>query len=148
MSNKQSGNQFEQEFAEMLSQHGFWVHVMQQNKAGQPADIIAVKGWVCLLIDCKVISNNDGFPFKRVEENQRFAMRKFESVSRQRGWFALKLPDGQVRMVSYRQILQYEKDGRKSIPDGEMEKLTTGFDKWMQSTEIGIRCIDALAGMG
>ena len=39
--NKTSGNRFEQDFANLLAEHGFWAHVMQQNKAGQPADIIA-----------------------------------------------------------------------------------------------------------
>ena len=43
ISNKKLGNSFEEEFAELLYEHGFWVHLLQQNAAGQPADIIATK---------------------------------------------------------------------------------------------------------
>ena len=61
--NRSSGTRFEQDFANLLAEHGFWAHVMQQNKAGQPADIIAVKGKFHTLIDCKEISDTDkGFP--------------------------------------------------------------------------------------
>ena len=42
--NRSRGGRFEQEMAEKLAENGFWCHVMQQNKAGQPADLIAVKG--------------------------------------------------------------------------------------------------------
>lgn len=41
--NKKLGNNFETEFCEILSAHGFWVHNLAQNQAGQPADVIAVK---------------------------------------------------------------------------------------------------------
>ena len=44
MSNKKLGNKFENEFADILAdEFGFWVHLLNQNKSGQPADIIAVK---------------------------------------------------------------------------------------------------------
>ena len=38
--NRSVGGRFEQELARKLADAGFWVHVLQQNKAGQPADII------------------------------------------------------------------------------------------------------------
>ena len=56
--NRKIGNSFETEFCELLFQHGFWCHNMAQNAAGQPADVIAVKGKTAYLIDCKVCSNN------------------------------------------------------------------------------------------
>lgn len=52
--NRKIGNSFETEFCELLFQHGFWCHNMAQNAAGQPADVIAVKGKTAYLIDCKV----------------------------------------------------------------------------------------------
>ena len=76
--NRTNGGRFEQELAEILFKHGFWAHVMQQNKAGQPADLIAVRGKFHTLIDGKVISDNNGFPFSRIEENQRSAMKMFQ----------------------------------------------------------------------
>ena len=72
--NRTIGGKFEQDLSHILAENGFWVHVMQQNKAGQPADLIAVKGRYHTLIDCKVISDENGFPFERVEENQKYAM--------------------------------------------------------------------------
>lgn len=39
MSNKKLGNAFEMELCNILSSHGFWVHNLAQNSAGQPADI-------------------------------------------------------------------------------------------------------------
>ena len=73
-SNKKIGNDFEREFAELLFEHGFWVHVFAQNKDGQPADIIAVKNKKAYLIDCKVCSTKKGFDISRMEENQDLSM--------------------------------------------------------------------------
>ena len=74
--NRTTGGRFEQELGDILAAHGFWVHIMQQNKAGQPADIIAVKGKFHTLIDCKVCENGF-FAFERIEDNQRSAMKLF-----------------------------------------------------------------------
>ena len=41
--NRTTGGRFEQEFAELLARNGFWAHVMQQRKEGQPADIISLR---------------------------------------------------------------------------------------------------------
>ena len=77
-SNKKLGNGFETEFCEILSAHGFWVHNMAQNQAGQPADVIAVKSGHAYLIDCKVCSSKS-FPLSRVEENQELSMELWKS---------------------------------------------------------------------
>lgn len=53
MNNKQSGNEFEREFCEMLSKDGFWSHFMGGSKNVQPADIIAVRNKKAYLIDVK-----------------------------------------------------------------------------------------------
>lgn len=50
--NRKIGNSFETEFCELLFQHGFWCHNMAQNAAGQPADVIAVKGKTAYLMMC------------------------------------------------------------------------------------------------
>lgn len=131
--NRTTGGRFEQEFAELLANHGFWCHVMQQNKSGQPADIIAVKGKFHTLIDCKVCEEGK-FPFRRVEENQRMAMRMFCRKANELCYFALKLPDGKIRMISLSRIETLE--GRKinQLNDGNMINETWNVDDWLDSS--------------
>lgn len=136
-SNKTSGNRFEQEFADLVHQYGFWVHVMQQNKSGQPADIIAVKGSHAILIDCKEISDHKGFPFSRAEENQRLAMRRFFNVTGNYGWFAMKLPGGELYMLGMHDIERMEAAGKKSIPEQEILEECETFAEWIRHYSDG-----------
>lgn len=141
-SNRSSGNRFEQEFAEFLDAHGFWAHVMQQNKSGQPADIIAVKGNYHCLIDCKVISDwREGFPLRRVEENQWYAMRRFERRCGEQGWFALKVPDGKVWMLPMRAVETLEQMGASKIPtaEGKCPRLCDDLETWLAYADNGGR---------
>lgn len=131
MSNKSSGNRFEQEFAELLDRHGFWCHVMQQNKSGQPADIIAVKGDYHCLIDCKEVSTDRGFVLSRAEENQRLAMKKFMDRGGHIGWFAVKFPDGEIRMVSIISVLLAESHGIKALKQDKCEAFMTP-EEWIK----------------
>ena len=133
--NKKSGNRFEQEFAEFLDRNGFWCHVMQQNKSGQPADIIAVKGDYHCLIDCKEVSTNKGFALSRVEENQRLAMKKFEDRGSRVCYFAVKFPDGTVRMIPVHSIFFAEKQGIKSISELISEQFMTA-DEWVYVIQV------------
>ena len=134
MSNKSSGNRFEQEFAEFLDWHGFWCHVLQQNKSGQPADIIAVKGDYHCLIDCKEVSTKAGFVLSRVEENQRLAMKKFAERGGHIGWFAVKFPDGDIRMISIVSVLFGEAQGIKAISKLVSEQFMTA-EEWTEIVE-------------
>lgn len=134
-SNKEIGNRFEKEMSKTLAENGFWCHVMQQNKAGQPADIIAVKGRYHVLIDCKEMSD-DRFEFYRAEENQRLAMNRFQERGGQVCWFALKMPDGEVRMLSYFQILRKEKNGKKSLGGEELIKNSNPLSVWLNYAKV------------
>ena len=129
-SNKEIGNRFESEMSKILGENGFWCHVMQQNKSGQPADLIAVKGRYHVLIDCKEMSH-DRFEFYRVEENQRLAMQRFYERGGQIGWFALMLPDGEIRMLSLPRVLLLEHDGRKSIGGALLTDCTWTLQDWL-----------------
>ena len=134
--NRTNGGRFEQELAGKLAEHKFWVHVMQQNASGQPADIIAVKGKFHTLIDCKVISNeDDGFPFERVEENQKFAMRMFQRKGGELCYFALKLPDGSIRLVSLERIEILKGRGKKRLTAYDIGTQTWTLEKWLESAE-------------
>lgn len=102
ITNRSVGNHFEQEFCEILAGHGFWVHNLAQNSAGQPADVIAVKGGVPYLIDCKVC-DRQYFSCNRIEENQSCAMRLWEECGNGEGWFAIRLM-GEIFMVSLNEL--------------------------------------------
>lgn len=99
MSNKSEGTKFEQEIADKLYENGWWVHLIQQNKAGQPADIIAVKGDATVLIDCKDCKTKK-FDLSRVEENQLNAMKMFVSRSFGQALFVIKL-NGEIYFINY-----------------------------------------------
>ena len=129
--NRSTGGRFEQELAKTLAENGFWCHVMQQNKAGQPADIIAVKGKFHTLIDCKVVSDERGFPFSRIEENQKFAMRVFQNRGMELCYFAIRLTDGSVWMVPLERMEILRHRGNSRMTEHEIRTQTCPLDKWM-----------------
>lgn len=133
--NRSTGNRFEQELSHLLAENGFWVHVMQQNKAGQPADIIAVKGKFHTLIDCKVCDSGV-FPFDRIEENQRYAMKMFTKKGGELCYFALKLPDGMIRMVSLSRLETIQNRGKKRINEKDMQTETWHIADWLESAAV------------
>lgn len=109
-SNRKTGTTFESELCEILSQNGFWAHNLAQNSAGQPADVIAVRNKTAYLIDCKVCSRNK-YSLSRMEDNQHFSMEFWRMCGNDEGWFALKLKDETVVLISYCTMiaLSYEK---------------------------------------
>lgn len=132
--NRTTGGRFEQELAVMLHANDFWVHVLQQNKMGQPADIIAIRGKFHTLIDCKVCESGV-FPFERVEENQRLAMKTFFNKAGELSYFALKLPDGKIRMIPYTRIETLKNRGKKRLSKEDMETETWDLSDWLDSSK-------------
>ena len=129
MNNKILGNNFEQELCEKLSEYGFWVHLLNMNKAGQPADIIAVKNKKAILIDAKVCSSR-GFALSRVEENQELAMTLWHERGNGQGWFALKIPTGEIYMMPHFNIQAHK--GRQSLLSfSEIHELGKPLGKWV-----------------
>ena len=133
--NRTVGGRFEQELAVKLHEAGFWVHVMQQNKSGQPADLIAIKGKFHTLIDCKVVSDGKGFPFERVEENQRNAMRMFHKKCSDLCFFAIRLPDESIWMVPMERIEVLECRGKRRLLDDEIRTQTWPLERWLTDAE-------------
>ena len=130
MNNKTIGNNFEQELCEKLSEYGFWTHNLAMNKAGQPADIIAVKDKKAYLIDAKVCSNR-GFALSRVEENQDLAMTLWNERGNGQGWFALQVPTGEIYMIPHFCIKAYM--GRQaSLSFSEIHELGKSLGKWVE----------------
>lgn len=137
--NRTNGGRFEQEFAEFLDKHGFWCHVLQQNKSGQPADIIAVKENYHCLIDCKEVQTKKGFVLSRAEENQRLAMKKFQTRGNNVCWFAVKYSETCVRMISLQALLAAEEQGVKAITE-VVARQFMGADEWVDVIYEMIKC--------
>ena len=111
--NKKLGNDFEKELSEILYDAGYWVHLLNQNKNGQPADIIAVKNIKSYLIDAKVCSY-EVFPFRRIEDNQRLAMDMWQECGNTTPYFALKCRN-EIYMVDWNTIKDLIKKGKKQL---------------------------------
>jgi Holliday junction resolvase len=129
MNNKKIGSGFEQALCETLSKYGFWCHLLNANKAGQPADIIAVRNGKAYLIDAKACTNNS-FPLSRVEENQDLAMDLWKECGNGFGWFALELGD-EVYMINHYIIKAYM-SRQKSLSAKEIFELGTPLEKWVK----------------
>ena len=128
--NKKLGNDFEKELSEILYDAGYWVHLLNQNKNGQPADIIAVKNGGAYLIDAKVCSY-EVFPFKRIEENQHLAMCMWIECNNIEPYFALKCRN-EIYMVGYRTIKDLQKKGKKQLNLEDMNKYGTRISTWLR----------------
>ena len=132
--NKKLGNEFEKELSEILYNAGYWVHLLNQNKNGQPADIIAVKNKKAYLIDAKVCSL-EKFAFKRVEENQRLSMQMFIECGNTTPYFALKARN-EIYMLSYKTIRDLIKQGKKQLNFEEINKYSTRLSTWLRIKEV------------
>lgn len=137
-SNAYIGATFENTFCKMLKDRGFWALRITPNAVGQqPADIVAVKGKYAVLIDCKVVSTNKGFNFYRIEDNQFAAMERFEKVSGETGWFAIRLEDGTIRMAAANEIDWILLSGKNSLTPSELldNKYTMSLQDWLERAE-------------
>ena len=131
MNNKTLGSNFEQELCEKLSEYGFWCHCLNMNKAGQPADILAVRNKIAYLIDAKVCSNR-GFALSRVEENQELAMNLWYERGNGQGWFALKLPTEEIYMMPYF-YMEMAKQEKSTLSFEEIQQFGKPLGKWVTS---------------
>ena len=130
MTNKTLGNNFEQELCEKLSEYGFWTHNLAMNKAGQPADILAVRNKIAHLIDAKVCSNR-GFALSRVEENQELAMNLWYERGNGQGWFALKLPTEEIYMMPYF-YMEMAKQEKSTLSFEEIQQFGKPLGEWVK----------------
>lgn len=98
--NRKTGTSFEHELCVALAEKGFWAHNLAQKSGGQPFDVFAARNGHSYPIDCKVCEN-DTFRLSRMEENQLSSMTLWRETGNGEGWFALKLSDGEVFMLSF-----------------------------------------------
>lgn len=130
MTNKKLGNDFEIELCDLLAEHGFWVHPLSMNKSGQPADIIAVRNKTAYLIDAKVCSSR-GFTLSRMEENQDLAMERWKECGNGQGWFALKVPTGEIYMIPHICVRAYQQR-QSALSFSEIHELGKPLGKWVE----------------
>lgn len=132
VSNKAAGNAFEKELAQQLADRGFWVHRLQDNKNGQPADLIAALNGSTYLIDCKDCAS-DVFLFSRIEPNQHSAMQLWHDTGNGNGLFAIRYGNGNIYLIYYQDLVELIEQGMKSL--GEEMCMIVGRDLewWMRA---------------
>lgn len=135
MGNKKTGNLFEKQLAEKLSENGFWVHRFQDNQNGQPCDLMAARDGETYLFDCKSCGK-DSFRLSRVEENQKNAMDLFYRTGNRRGMFAIRFPEGLIYLVDYQVMEDIREQGRKRIDKNEIHIYGRTFESWLEDFKI------------
>lgn len=130
VSNKKTGSDFEREFAELLASKGFWVHLFQDNKNGQPCDIVAAWNGVTYLFDCKNCEK-DYFLLRRMEENQYNAMHLFELTGNEKGKFALRFSNQKIYLIDYDLIKHLQSRGIKQINEPICERHGSNIETWL-----------------
>jgi Holliday junction resolvase len=131
LSNKSEGSAFETLFCSILAKHGFWAHNFANRAEGQPADVIAVKGDIAYLIDCKVCEK-DYFRLDRIEENQESAMSLWQTCGNRGAYFAVRLADGSTYMVPFREAIDAKRRGWTSLKRKDLIMYVT-LDEWMRA---------------
>lgn len=106
---------------------------MAQNQTGQPADVIAVRNNIAVLIDCKVCTNNR-FALSRIEGNQEGAMTLWEARGNAYCYFAMKLNDDRIYMVPFDDLLLRLLHGQRTIAESEFPRYET-LAEWLTSME-------------
>lgn len=133
MSNKSNGTAFERAFAQMLSENGFWVHLMKENQNGQPFDVIAAKNGQTYVFDCKDCQNGT-FSLSRIEENQHSAMSLWSRTGNRPGLFALNV-QGLVYLIPYRILAILQENGMKQLNRIEIARFGRRAEAWLDDAE-------------
>lgn len=130
VSNKKIGTDFERKFAELMATRGFWVHMFQDNKNGQPCDVVASRNGITYLFDCKDCKK-DYFLLSRMEENQYNAMYLFELTGNEKGKFALRFSNQRIYLIDYDLIRHLQSKGIKQIGEAACENYGSNLDTWL-----------------
>ena len=126
--NRKVGNGFEKDLCRSLSAYGFWCHNLAQNSQGQPFDVIAARNGMSYPIDCKDCSKNV-FKMERIEENQFSAMTLWKDTGNGEGWFALRLMNGAIYMISFSNM---EVNAHlKTLSEREIRVLGEPLGEWV-----------------
>lgn len=109
------GSKFEQEFAQLLSQYGFWATILPKQRDGsQPFDVQAQKYGKAYNFDCKTLERLM-FPLNRIEENQEKAFSKLELCGCHNNYFAIKTKEGAIYIVEANVLIAFKQAGDKNV---------------------------------
>lgn len=120
MSNRTDGTRFEREVAQQLKASGYWVLQIPQSTSGQPADLLAIRGDEIKLIDCK-LAYSGRFEFKRIEPNQREAMKMFQKRTNGKASFMIRFLE-EVQELNFDQVIEFENLNKHSISSANSKK--------------------------
>lgn len=135
MSNKSTGTKFEREFAELLAKHWFWVHIFQDNKNGQPCDVIAARDGCAYLFDCKDCQGSK-FSLSRMEENQYNAMKLFQLTGNRRGMFAIRFPETGIYLIDFEVLKELKDSGVNQIGKENISRYGRSLQSWLDDLDI------------
>lgn len=135
MSNKAAGTRFEKEFAGILADNWFWVHLFQDNRNGQPCDVIAARDGNAYLFDCKDCQGNR-FPLSRMEENQYNAMKLFRLTGNKRGMFAIRFPETGIYLVDFEVLKKLKDDGVTQIGENSIVRYGRSLQSWLDDLDV------------
>ena len=125
--NKKEGTEFEVRLKDLFYENGYWVHLFQQNQAGQPCDLIAVKGNEAYIIDAKDCKSGR-FPLSRVEENQFLSMSRWCDKTNYNAFFAFQLPnDEEVYFITFQTICNFLAADIRSLNSREIRECSFTF---------------------
>lgn len=130
MNNKSIGTIFEKEFVSILAHRGFWVHLFQDNKNGQPCDVVASRSGHTYLFDCKECKG-DTFRLSRMEENQLNAMELFEITGNSRGRFAVRFPGDEIYLSDYRTLKVLRNSGVSGLKRRDFQIYGQSLQSWL-----------------
>ena len=141
MSNKSNGSTFEQTFAELLSEHGFWAHVLQDNRNGQPFDVIASRNGATYVFDCKDCQK-EKFQLSRIEENQNNAMTLWAKTGNHPGIFAIQLSET-IFVIAHKTLMILKDQGLKQIGIHELKRYGRTIEQWLASKDQMDKWVDS-----
>lgn len=74
-----NGKKFEKDLCNYLSNKNYYIIYNEKGITGaQPCDVVAIKGDIATLFECKNLENESGiFNLDRIEENQRMAYNRY-----------------------------------------------------------------------
>lgn len=120
---KKIGNDFENDFINLLGRHGFWAHRLAESRSGtQPFDVVATKKGLFFGFDCKTCSTKF-FSLERVELNQLLAFRKLRESTGSAtgtgiGFFVFKRKDSSIWITDSKYIDMLIETGAKTTDAG------------------------------
>lgn len=129
MSNKSEGSDYEKYIAKKSYDLGFFAHLLQGNKAGQPFDLVIARNEKAAFIDCKVCHEKN-FPLKRIEPNQHSAFQLLQKFGCTRSYIVCGFDfEGVVKGSGqkYRDMFIPYQYAQNMLARGEK---SISFDKW------------------